>query len=283
MYMQPDEHNCREHRPTKHSTSSEHRALRTKYQRRWRAKKRAEEIAARLRPKKKKPLTAIERQRRWRARKRKAENRYHGGAVIYGTNADLILAVCQIHLPPTSTVADLTYGKGVFWGKVGPDIRARVTGSDLLTVEGAAFDLRATPYADKSFDVVVIDPPYMHTPGRPNFEGNYRNAETTNGMYHADIRQLYRDGLLEAKRIARRQIWVKCKDEVESGKQCWSHCELLADAEELGLYGRDMFILVSSTYVDRERRLQRHARRPHSYLWVFESLSRASTLPRPSA
>jgi hypothetical protein len=44
------------------------------YQRRWRAKKRKAEIAAGLRPaRKKKPLTAAQRQSRWRAKKYKAE------------------------------------------------------------------------------------------------------------------------------------------------------------------------------------------------------------------
>src|SRR5690606_5361610 len=37
---------------------------------------------------------------------------------LQGTNADLIERVAQIYLKPGMAVADVTYGKGVFWQKV---------------------------------------------------------------------------------------------------------------------------------------------------------------------
>jgi hypothetical protein len=65
-------------------------------------------------------------------------------------------------------------------------------------------------------------------------------------------------------------------DQIESGRQCWSHCDILADAENLGLYGRDLFILVPPTGGASRRWLtQHHARKRHSYLWVFELPRRA--------
>jgi hypothetical protein len=220
---------------------------------------------------KKRPLTKTERQRRWRAKKALAKNRLANSSIIYGDNSDLILRVCQLHLAPEHSIADLTYGNGTFWRKVGPHIRSRVTASDLVTVAGARFDMRSTPYADKSFDVVVLDPPYVHTANATHLTASRYNAHTTAAHSHDDIRALYRDGMKEAARIARRQIWVKCKDEIEGGRQCWSHIEIFEDAKAFGLYARDMFILIPSSAGITDRwRNQYHARKAHSYLWVFE-------------
>src|SRR5262249_45249254 len=109
-----------------------------------------------------------------------------------------------------------------------------------------------------------------------------RNSETTGGFSHQDTRRLYCDAMREAKRISRHQVWVKCKDEIALTVQHWSHCELLAEALALGLYGRDLVILVSASHTNGCK-IQRPARKPHSYLWVFElpSPSRRKHLERP--
>jgi hypothetical protein len=219
------------------------------------------------------PLTRTEIQRRWRAKQRLAKNRFANTTTICGNNADLMVAVCRLYLEPRYTIADLTYRNGVFWRKVGADIRQRVVGSDLETVErGLVCDLRSTPYADNSFDVCVLDLPYAHTGRVPNhLTASRYDASTTLAHSHDEIRALYRDSLKEASRIARHQIWVKCKDEIESGRQCWSHIEIFKDATALGLYARDMFILIPPSGGVTERwRTQHHARKAHSYLWVFE-------------
>ena len=191
-------------------------------------------------------------------------------SVVTGDNSDLIAEVARLYLKPEHRVADLTYGKGVFWRKLP---RVDVTGSDIITVPERPYDLRSTPYEPASFDVVVLDPPYIHSPGDHTTDHRYQNAATTKGFLHADIRKLYQDGMREAARIAKPggQVWVKCKDQVQSSIQRWAHVEMLADAQALGLYGRDLFILVptSRTPAGRWAR-QFHARKVHSYLWVFD-------------
>jgi hypothetical protein len=97
------------------------------------------------------------------------------------------------------------------------------------------------------------------------------NASTTPAYTHADIHALYQAGLREAARIARHQVWVKCKDEIESGKQCWAHIEIFLDARDLGLYARDLALLIPPSAGITERwRAQHHFRKAHSYLWVFD-------------
>jgi hypothetical protein len=119
-------------------------------------------------------------------------------------------------------------------------------------------------------DLVVLDPPYAHNPGTMIVDANYRNAETTGGMYHDDITKLYADGIREAARIVKPGgfVWIKGQDEIESGYQRWSHVEHLLIGLSLGLYGKDLFILVQ----DKDPVIQgeqQHARKRHSYLWVM--------------
>ncbi|SFS20083.1 class I SAM-dependent methyltransferase [Yoonia litorea] len=190
-------------------------------------------------------------------------------ALVRGNNADLIREVARLYAPdPSVSIADVTFGRGTFWKRT-PHLN--VTGSDLHTVPARPYDFRDLPYADNSFDIVVFDPPYIAWPGNHMSDERYRNAETTKGFSPNDIRELYRAGLRECQRVARRQLWVKCKDGVSGPKQCWLHVHILQDAEGMGLVGRDLFILDATSRIPHGNwKTQKHARKPMSYLWVFD-------------
>ena len=188
-----------------------------------------------------------------------------------GDNAALIAHAARLYIPDRADVADITYGKGVFWRSVDTQGFKSFHPSDLLTLPDQQHDFRDLPYADESMDVVIFDPPYVHNPGALIVEANYRNAETTGGMFHDDIIELYREGMHESMRILRvgGTLWVKCKDEIESSIQRWSHIELYEIARGMGLYAKDLFILTQNArpYIQH---VQKHARKNHSYLWIFE-------------
>lgn len=78
-------------------------------------------------------------------------------------NADVFPQVLGLHVPRGSVIADVTYGKGVFWRKVPADAY-ELRATDLQT----GVDCRDLPYDDRSIDCVVLDPPYM--------EGLFRRA-----------------------------------------------------------------------------------------------------------
>lgn len=188
-----------------------------------------------------------------------------------GNNADLVYEVSQMYLKPHDKIADVTYGKGVFWNKICLD-DYDLFPSDLLTCPDSAYDFRKLPYDDGSFDCVVFDPPYCHNPGRMLVNASYKNAETTKGMYHKDIIQLYHDGMQEAHRILREEgfLWVKCKDEVESSYQRWSHIEIYDHAINLGYFAKDLFVMTQTGKPTIQHKKQYHARKNHSYLFVFK-------------
>jgi hypothetical protein len=214
------------------------------------------------------------------------KTRSHIETIVRGTNADLIKKVARLYLPAGSIVADVTYGRGVFWRKI--DLtKVRLIASDLHFWERRQLDLlpadhrrvqadfTSLPYADESIDRLVLDPPYLHAPGNGRFvERCYRNKQTTPGLDHDGVIALYRSGLIEARRVLRRsggQAWVKCQDTI-SGGQRWSHIEIKDIAEELGFFMRDLFILVPSSTMPRNNwKRQVHARKAHSYLSIFET------------
>jgi hypothetical protein len=147
-----------------------------------------------------------------------------------------------------------------------------------------AADFCALPYQEQCLDVVVFDPPYLHNPGGFLMNDRYRNQQTTKGMYHRDIlRDCYCRGLQEAWRVVRPggTVWVKGKDEIESGQQCWSHAEVRTAAERLGFVAIDQFFLVvqsTLTTLTWEGQKQHHARKNQSWLWVFK---RPAPVPVP--
>jgi hypothetical protein len=112
----------------------------------------------------------------------------------------------------------------------------------------------------------------MHRPPARRYLGSdYKNYDTTKGFSHADIVHLYRDGMTEGRRILKPGglMLVKCKDEVEGGRQRVSHIELHDIAvHELGMEVQDLFVLTQKVLLVRFRH-DNHARKNHSYLWAF--------------
>lgn len=191
-----------------------------------------------------------------------------------GTNDQLFPLVLSLYVPVGRTVADVTFGKGVFWRDV-------PTGAyDLLTTDiVTGVDCRELPYEAESIDCVVFDPPYMHTPGgtahqnHQNYEDYYRNnrADST-AKYHEAVLDLYFAGAREAWRVLRAGgvYIVKCQDEVCANQQRLTHVEIINELEGYGFVTEDLFVLVRPSKPGVSRILRQvHARKNHSYFLVF--------------
>ena len=192
------------------------------------------------------------------------------------SNEEIFPKILALYVAPGSVVADVTYGKGVFWKHVDLD-QYRLLPSDI--VDGT--DCRDLPYGDGEIDCVVLDPPYMHSPGgtahsnHSPYEDYYRNNRTgnlTGSKYHEAVLELYVSGGREAHRVLRERgvAIVKCQDEVCSNRQRFTHVEIMREYEKLGFVAEDLFVVMRSNRpgVSRMTR-QVHARKNHSYFLVF--------------
>ncbi|MEW6542966.1 MAG: helix-turn-helix transcriptional regulator [Nitrospirota bacterium] len=193
-----------------------------------------------------------------------------------GSNDELFPRVLSLYVSPGSTVADVTYGKGVFWKRI-PKESYKLLATDIE--EGV--DCRSLPYTDRSIDCVVLDPPYMHTPGgtahvgHQNYEGYYKNNVARNGSgrkYHEAVLDLYFAAGAEAHRVLRDEgiFIVKCADEVCANQQRLTHVELINEYTRKGFIVEDLFVLLRNNRPGVSRILKQiHARKNHSYFLVF--------------
>lgn len=180
-----------------------------------------------------------------------------------GTNAELFPQILAMYVKDGATIADVTYGKGVFWSKV-DTTKYSLWQTDLQM----GVDFKRLPYSENFLDVLVLDPPYMHGGAtvKESINKCYRNANTS----HASVIRLYAGGVLEACRVLKKGglIILKSQDEIESGKQHWSHMELINLLTMFGYEVLDLFVLVQNHLPALKDKVQKHARKNHSYAIV---------------
>lgn len=214
-------------------------------------------------------------QERRRVRNGKPTNDLVFSAYV-GGNEDVFPHILSLYVAPQSAIADVTHGKGVFWRNI-PENKYRLLPTDIQ--EGV--DCRKLPYQDGEIDCVVLDPPYMHSPGgtahsvHSAFEHHYRNNGTgnrTGKKYHQAVLALYEDAGKEAYRVLRERgvLIVKCQDEVCSNRQRFTHVEIMQAYERIGFVPEDLFVVVRKNRPGVSRTVRQvHARKNHSYFLVF--------------
>ena len=202
-----------------------------------------------------------------------------------GGNADVFPQILSLHVPKGSVVADVTWGRGVFWRNV-PEGFYDIKATDI----SMGVDCRNLPYADRSVDCVVLDPPYMegfyrkspaHKAGsgsHRSFRSAYSNGDESNNEFkgtskwHGAVTDMYFLAGREAFRILKDKgiLIVKCQDEVSANKQWLTHLEIVNEYEKMGFYTKDLFVVVrqNKPSISRLKR-QVHARKNHSYFLVF--------------
>lgn len=205
-----------------------------------------------------------------------------------GNNSQVFPKILELHVPKGAVVADVTFGKGVFWRNI-PKDRYQLKATDI----SMGVDCRNLPYKDKEMDCIVLDPPYMEgffRRSKEHFAGNgthssfrehYSNGNgietlTGNPKYHNAVLELYFQAAKEAHRVLRKGgiFIVKCQDEVSANKQHLTHVELINKFEHMGFYTKDLFVVVRSNKPAVSRiKKQIHARKAHSYFLVFQKMA----------
>lgn len=186
------------------------------------------------------------------------------------TNAQLMVDCRTLgYLTDDQDILDPTYGQGGFWKSWTP---LGLIASDLDPSCGVAVaDFTNLPHASSSFDVVVFDPPYKlnGTSAHPSDDrygvgGEYRSVE--------EKLDLIKAGCVEAARVARDRVLVKCQDQVNAGKVVWQSHIVTNCMTFLGAWRLADRLEVHSYRPQPPGRSQQHARGTTSSLLVFEAV-----------
>jgi hypothetical protein len=196
---------------------------------------------------------------------------------VYTSNYDAIKNIMELYGIERFDL-DCTYSKGAFW----KDLPSPVNKSDIYpsndtVVEASSENL---PFEDSSMKSIMYDPPFVIAGAsyKNNREGSSIIAKRFEG--YANYRELtenYFNSLKELYRICEKGGFVvmKCQDTVSGGKNHFTHCLIMNMAMEIGFYPRDMFVLTSNVRINSfgtKWTKQEHARKYHSYFWVFEKV-----------
>lgn len=185
-----------------------------------------------------------------------------------GNNAELFPKILQLYFKPNSVIADVNYGKGVFWRNV--DLQSyKLLATDLKD----GVDMCNLPYEKESLDGLVMDPPYMPTEytGIKEFADYYGiHKRFTDKKWHDAVLDLYYRAIEESNRVLNKNgiLIVKCQDMVCANKQIMVHNDII-QYSKTWYRCEDLFILVQSNKRPHPRKNQAHARKNHSYFLVF--------------
>lgn len=173
---------------------------------------------------------------------------------------------------------DCTYSSGKFWKDLPkPEYKSDIYPSDPSVIKASADNL---PFGDATMRAIMFDPPFVITSKsyKDNKEGSSIIAKRFEGFQSYDhLRVCYYNSLKELYRVCEKGGYVvfKCQDTVSSGRNHFTHVLVMQMALELGFYPRDLIILTSNVRINSfgtKWSKQEHARKYHSYFWVFEKV-----------
>lgn len=193
------------------------------------------------------------------------------GEMVFTVDSDqsrILSNISKLFLAGLPFHCDCTYSKGVFYKKLPPplykfDLHPQVEG-----VEEA--DARHLPLPDNHLKSIVFDPPFKAS--NSTVKGLIEQRFTAFpsilhlwDFYEECLKEFYR--VLEPKGI----VVFKCQDTVSSGVNHMSHFQVEKAAEKVGFAALDLFILQArSVLLSPNMHNQKHARKTHSYIYVFQ-------------
>ena len=176
---------------------------------------------------------------------------------------------------PDGIECDVTYSKGIFYKGAGidqPKYKFDLFPQTDDTVMSRAEDL---PLEEGSISSLVFDPPFMAGFTKEHPTG-LMGKRFYGYPYVSHLWKWYDECLVEFHRVLKKKgvLVFKCQDTVSSGKNWFSHVHIMNLAVKAGFYPRDMFVLTAKNRIigANHHGKQKHARKFHSYFWVFEKM-----------
>jgi len=179
---------------------------------------------------------------------------------VHNSQVDAIQAISKLYIGERFHL-DPTYSKGIIHKSLmDPELK-----SDLATGQ----DCRSLPYLPNFIRSIMFDPPFLAGGGPTGImHERFSSYPTVKSLL-----EFYNESLKEFHRVLIKNGYLvfKCQDLCNGRTQTFSHCEIYSMALANGFYARDLFVL---TKLNRAKphnmKEQTHARKFHSYFWVFQ-------------
>ena len=192
----------------------------------------------------------------------------------------IINSILKLHNNNEPIELDPTYSKGVFYkGDIAkPKYKFDINPYSEEVTKACCTQL---PIDDEAISCIMFDPPFLATKGKSlskDDNSNLINKRFSVFPTEKELFQFYDKSLSEFYRIMKKNgiLIFKCQDKVSSGKQYFSHCYIHDKAKSIVFYPIDFFVLeAKSRMIPKWQRNQKHARKYHSYFWVFKKCKRS--------
>lgn len=142
-------------------------------------------------------------------------------------------------------------------------------------------DVRNLPLDNNFLNCVIFDPPFLATTGKSltvNDNSNKINKRFSVFKSEKELFQFYIDSLYEIYRILKEDgiLIFKIQDKISSGSQYLSHVFVINEAEKIGFYTKDLYILLAKNRIiaNWQKKNQQHCRKFHSYYLVFKKCNK---------
>ena len=192
---------------------------------------------------------------------------------------EIIQWILKLHYQ-TDIEVDCCYSKGNFYKKgiTKPKYKFDLYPQTEDTVKANCEEL---PLENESINTLMYDPPFLSTTGNSlTKEDSSNKINKRFGVFPTEksLFEHYIKSMTEFHRILKPNgiLIFKCQYKISSGKQYMSHVFIINEAEKLGFYTKDMFILLAKQRImaDWQLKNQKNARKFHSYFLVFEKSDR---------
>jgi hypothetical protein len=196
-------------------------------------------------------------------------------ASVCYSNYEAIHSIMKLHKIDRFDL-DCTYSKGLFWDGIPVPVKK----TDLNPQRDGVIkaDSSCLPFNDGSIYSLMFDPPFVIAGENykndkngssliaKRFEG-YKNYNELINHYEGTIKEAFR--ILIDKGI----FVFKCQDTVSGGVNYFTHCMVMNMAVKYEFYPKDLIILIAKNRINsfgNKWKKQEHARKYHSYFWVFQ-------------
>jgi len=186
---------------------------------------------------------------------------------------EMIRDILYLHADGKDIECDPTYSIGNFYkgGLKKPVYKFDKFPQSKEVVEATSDKL---PLEDGSISVLMFDPPFVMS--GEGYDGLTDGSGIISKRFSAfkdwdELKGMYLSSLIEFYRILKDGgiVIFKCQDVVSSAKNHFTHCWTMEQALKIGFYPKDLFILLAQVRLNDGRK-QQHARKYHSYFWIFK-------------